>query len=73
MVKIMENPLKVDDLRGPPLFLETPILTWFQAIHAESHWRKALNATARAAFKLAEIVVSGEKKMCKLMQELLGV
>ena len=26
MVKIMENPIKMDDLGGPPLFLETPIL-----------------------------------------------
>ena len=27
MVKIMENPINIDDL-GPPLFLETPILTF---------------------------------------------
>ena len=26
MVKIMENPIKMDDLGGPPLFLEAP--TW---------------------------------------------
>ena len=25
MVKIMENPIKIDDLGGPPIFLETPI------------------------------------------------
>ncbi len=25
MVKIMEHPIKRDDLGGPPLFLETPI------------------------------------------------
>ena len=25
MVKIMENPVKMEDLGGPPLFLETPI------------------------------------------------
>ena len=25
----MENPIKMDDLGGPPLYLETP--TWFQA------------------------------------------
>ena len=25
MVKIMENPIKMDDLGGPPLFLETLI------------------------------------------------
>ena len=25
MVKIMENPIKMDDLGCPPLFLETPI------------------------------------------------
>ena len=25
MVKIMENPIKLDDLGGPPLFLETSI------------------------------------------------
>ena len=25
MVKIMKNPIKMDDLGGPPLFLETPI------------------------------------------------
>ena len=25
MVKIMENPMKIHDLGGPPLFLETPI------------------------------------------------
>ena len=24
MVKIMENPIKMEDLGGPPLFLETP-------------------------------------------------
>ena len=24
MAKIMENPIKMDDLGGPPLFLETP-------------------------------------------------
>ena len=24
MVKIMENPIEMDDLGGPPLFLETP-------------------------------------------------
>ena len=29
MVKIMENPIKMDDLGGPPLFLETPI--WLQS------------------------------------------
>ena len=28
MVKIMENPIKMDDLGGPPLFLETPIFFW---------------------------------------------
>ena len=28
MVKIMENPIKMDDL-GVPLFLETPILLYF--------------------------------------------
>ncbi len=27
MVKIMETPIKMDDLGGPPLFLETPILS----------------------------------------------
>ena len=25
MVKIVENPIKIDDLGGPPLFLETPV------------------------------------------------
>ena len=25
MVKKMETPIKIDDLGGPPLFLETPI------------------------------------------------
>ena len=25
MVKMMENPIKIHDLGGPPLFLETPI------------------------------------------------
>ena len=25
MVKMMENPIKMDDLGGPPIFLETPI------------------------------------------------
>ena len=25
MVYFMENPIKMDDLGGPPLFLETPI------------------------------------------------
>ncbi len=25
MVKIRENPIKMDDLGGPPLFLETPM------------------------------------------------
>ncbi len=25
MVKIMENPIQIHDLGGPPLFLETPI------------------------------------------------
>ena len=25
MVKITENPIKMNDLGGPPLFLETPI------------------------------------------------
>ena len=25
MVKIVETPIKMDDLGGPPLFLETPI------------------------------------------------
>ena len=29
MVKITENPIKMDDLGGPPLFLETPI--WLHA------------------------------------------
>ena len=28
MVYFMENPIKMDDLGGPPLFLETPI--WIQ-------------------------------------------
>ncbi len=27
---IMENPIKMDDLAGPPLFLETPILQILQ-------------------------------------------
>ena len=26
MVKIMEKPIKIHELEGPPLFLETPIL-----------------------------------------------
>ena len=33
MVYFMENPIKMDDLGGPPLFLETPIsdsiLAWY--------------------------------------------
>ena len=28
MVKIVENPIKIDDLGGPPLFLETPICVY---------------------------------------------
>ena len=28
MVYFMENPIKMDDLGGPPLFLETPIWGW---------------------------------------------
>ena len=30
MVKIMENPIKMDDLGGPPLFLETHLYCIFQ-------------------------------------------
>ena len=29
MVKIMENPIRMDDLGGPPLFLETPMYVFF--------------------------------------------
>ena len=29
MVKIRENPIKMDDLGGPPLFLETPTCTMY--------------------------------------------
>ena len=29
MVKIMENPIKMDDLEGPPLFLETPLWPFY--------------------------------------------
>ena len=25
----MENPIQMDDLGGPPLFLETPIFVWY--------------------------------------------
>ena len=32
MVKIMENPIKMDDLGGPPLFLETPICLNLQQV-----------------------------------------
>ncbi len=32
MVKIMENPIKIDDLGGPPLFLETPICLNLQQV-----------------------------------------
>jgi len=28
MVKIMENPIEMDDLGGPPLFSETPTFAW---------------------------------------------
>ena len=31
----MENPIKMDDLRGPPLFLETPIYTLY---HVDIYW-----------------------------------
>ena len=27
---VMENPIKMDDLRGPPLFLETPAYSWLE-------------------------------------------
>ena len=30
MVKIMENPIKMDDLGENPLFLETPIQQWIE-------------------------------------------
>ena len=33
MVKIMENPIKMDDLGGPPVFLETPIWMFFYQKH----------------------------------------
>ena len=32
MVKIMEHPIKMDDLRGPPLFVETPISVGYRSI-----------------------------------------
>ena len=35
MVKILENPIKIDDLGGPPLFLETPIWIF------DMQWSKA--------------------------------
>ena len=47
MVKIMENPIKMDDLEGPPIFLETPPLnSVFTPVLAKnsafqsSTWRK---------------------------------
>ena len=32
-VKIMENPIEIDDLGGFPIFLETPIYNWFYKAH----------------------------------------
>ena len=36
MVKIMENPIKIDDL-GVPLFLETPIYIYIFFLHTYIH------------------------------------
>ena len=38
MVKIMENPIKMDDLGGPPLFLETPIWVSFRIFSNRYHY-----------------------------------
>ena len=43
MVKIMEDPIKIHDLGGPPLFLEIPNSSWcfdfpFEKICARQHW-----------------------------------
>ena len=35
MVKIMENPIKMDDLGGKPLFSETSILVWGRRVSAQ--------------------------------------
>ncbi len=34
---IMENPIKMDDLRGPPLYLETPTYLWNHIQPLEDH------------------------------------
>ena len=40
MVKIMENPIKMDDL-GVPLFLETPIFTYMNHKQSTIHVGKS--------------------------------
>ena len=44
MVKIMENPIKMDDLGGPPLFLETPTSWKLQFGSAENLNQVVLDA-----------------------------
>ncbi len=36
---IMENPIKMDDLGGPPLFLESPIYTFLRSIFPKHPWK----------------------------------
>ena len=67
MVKIMENPIKMDDLGGPPLFLETPIyfeLFWiFHVLLEETQLDKHIfqwdgTATASPSFSLSSGSIS---------------
>ena len=44
MVKIREDPIKMDDLGGPPLFLETPISTTIEVMDP-TFFRRGLKKT----------------------------
>ena len=46
MVKIRENPIKMDDLGGPPLFLETSMCFWM-----ENDGKKTIQIPRRGIFQ----------------------
>ena len=52
MVKIMENPIKMDDLGGPPLFLETPTCVRGGSLKYSQHFGSTLDHFERFAISI---------------------
>ena len=60
MVKIMETPIQIHDLGGPPLVLETPIYI-YTYISPESHggWKTNLSYWVSGTFQGRTVSTSG--------------